>query len=411
MLKKLLIVLLSFFAISGYSQEVLPVSIGQIDTLYSNILGEKRTMWVHIPESYKSEHGEAKSFPVLYLLDGDSHFSYTVGMVENLSSRGNSILPKMIVVGILNTDRTRDLTPTKSEEMPPFISKSTSERSGGGESFMQFIEDELIPHIESNYSTLPYRVFIGHSFGGLTVLNTLIENTTLFDGYIAIDPGLFYNNQRLLNAMEQSNFQKGFKHKSLFHAIANTMESNMDIKSVTKDISVNTLPIRSNLRLEKYLNELIDLDLKYSSKYYPNDTHGSVPVVSTYDGLRFIFSSYELKLGIKEYVEPESKIFDKIVNHYKRISNELGYKIKPEEQFIDIISYEFLSMKQYEKAEKFFILNTKNYAKSYNAFDSLGDFYRETGNKTKARENYLKSIELYNKSPSKMKLKELNHKK
>ena len=411
MLKKLLIGLLYCFAITGYSQKNLSVSIGQIDTLYSNILGEKRTIWIHIPESYKSEHGETKSFPVLYLLDGDSHFSYTVGMLENLSSRGNSILPKMIVVGILNTDRTRDLTPTKAKEMPPFISKTTSERSGGGESFMQFIEDELIPYIESKYSTLPYRLLVGHSFGGLTVLNTLMENTTLFNGYIAIDPSLFYNNQRVLHAMEQSNFQKGFKHKSLFHAVANTMESNMDIKSVTKDTTVNTLPMRSNLRLKKHLNELVDLELKYSSKYYPKDTHGSVPVISTYDGLRFIFNSYELKLGLKEYIEPQSKIFSKIVNHYKRVSNELGYEIKPEEQFIDIISYEFLSMKQYEKAEQFFILNTENYPKSYNAFDSLGDFYRAIDNIEKARINYLKSIELYDNSPSKMKLKKLNHKK
>ena len=89
----------------------------------------------------------------------------------------------------------------------------------------------------------------------------------------------------------------------------------------------------------------------------------------------------------------------------------MGYEIKPEEQFIDIISYEFLSMKQYEKAEQFFILNTKNYPKSYNAFDSLGDFYRATDDKEKARINYLKSIELYDNSPSKMKLTKLNHKK
>ena len=180
MLKNLLTVLFFFCAITGYSQEILPVSIGQINTLYSKILGEKRTIWVHIPESYKSEHGQTKSFPVLYLLDGDSHFSYTVGMIENLSSRGNSILPKMIVVSILNTDRTRDLSPTKAEVMPPFISKSTSERSGGGKSFMRLIENELIPYIESNYNTLQYRLFVGHSFGGLTVLNTLMENVKLF---------------------------------------------------------------------------------------------------------------------------------------------------------------------------------------------------------------------------------------
>ena len=90
--------------------------------------------------------------------------------------------------------------------------------------------------------------------------------------------------------------------------------------------------------------------------------------------------------------------------------DQLGYKVKPEEQFIDIISHEFLSMELYEKAEKFFILNTKNYPKSYNAFDSLGDYYRTTEDLEKARSNYLKSIELYEHSPSKAKLEKLDKK-
>ena len=69
-------------------------------------------------------------------------------------------MPALIVVGIGNTDRTRDLTPSRAkvESYPT---------SGGGDKFLEFIQSELIPEIEKRYRTAPYRIFAGHSFGVL----------------------------------------------------------------------------------------------------------------------------------------------------------------------------------------------------------------------------------------------------
>ena len=71
-----------------------------------------------------------------------------------------------------------------------------------------------MPHIDSAYPTQPYKVLIGHSFGGLTVMNVITNHTTLFNAYIAIDPSMWYDQQRFLksnggklsskNTMEQS---------------------------------------------------------------------------------------------------------------------------------------------------------------------------------------------------------------
>ena len=151
------------------------IIIGTVDSVQSKILNEKRKIWVHVPESDPVGLFSSVRYPVVYLLDGDDHFSSVVGMIERMNhSSANPVSPDMIVVGIPNTNRTRDLTPTKSAIDPPFVEDSSMIKiSGGGEKFMSFIEKELIPYIDSIYPTAPYRIFIGHSLGGLKRIDTV----------------------------------------------------------------------------------------------------------------------------------------------------------------------------------------------------------------------------------------------
>ena len=89
------------------------IVIGKVDSVYSNILGEQRKVWVYVPSGFLGNNDSTTRFPVVYLLDGDSHFQSVVGVIQQLSeANGNSNFPQMIVVAIPNTDRTRDLTPT-----------------------------------------------------------------------------------------------------------------------------------------------------------------------------------------------------------------------------------------------------------------------------------------------------------
>jgi len=101
------------FAITAYTQTNNKIVIGQVDSIYSNILKEQRKIWIYTPTLTSGNYDSTKRYPVLYLLDGDAHFTSVVGLVQQLSqANGNTVLPEMIIVGILNTDRTRDLTPT-----------------------------------------------------------------------------------------------------------------------------------------------------------------------------------------------------------------------------------------------------------------------------------------------------------
>lgn len=159
-----------------------------------------------------------RRLPVVYVLDGDGHFSSVVGMIQQLSTGGNNNCPKMIVVGITNTDRTRDLTPTHIDADPPFMDSTFSKTSGGGENFIAFMEKELMPHIEANYPTAPYKMLIGHSFGGLAVMQTFTHHTHLFNAYICIDPSMWWDKQTLLKQTEKALAEKKFEGKSLYLA-------------------------------------------------------------------------------------------------------------------------------------------------------------------------------------------------
>ncbi|MEO6188252.1 MAG: alpha/beta hydrolase-fold protein [Ginsengibacter sp.] len=399
-MKKLsLSILASFISLYTFAQADNKVIIGTIDSIQSKMLNEKRKIWVHVPDSDPDSQYSQQRFPVVYLLDGDSHFSSVVGMIEQLSSiNENTICPQMIVVGIPNTNRTRDLTPTKD---------SFDLSSGGGEQFMSFIENELIPYIDSTYPTQPYKMLIGHSFGGLTVMNALINHTKLFNSYVAIDPSMWWNKQKFLKAGEKIIPQENFTGKTLYLGIANTMAKGMNVNDVVKDTTGGTIHIRSILELNKFIKSQKPKGLKYASKYYENDNHSSVPLIVEYDALRFIFEKYRLNLEMNDDTDSSVDIANKYALHYKEVSQLFGYTVKPPEAEVNGIAYQFLKAKQYKKAESFFKMNVANYPESFNAYDSYGDYFVAIGNKPKAIENFKKALSLREYPESREKLNKL----
>ena len=383
------------FPFLGNAQSDKTISIGKIDIIESKILNEERNVWVYVPDEQAGGPAFGKTkYPVVYLLDGDAHFFSVVGMIQQLSSvNGNTLCPKMIVVGIPNTNRTRDLTPTKGTPHP-YVNDAMIAASGGGEKFMEFIEKELFPHIESNYPTQPYRMLIGHSFGGLMAIDALVHHTNLFNSYISLDPSMWWSNQQLLKEIKAESNSKKYENVSLFIGIANTMDDGMDISQVEKDTAFSSDHIRRILELKNHLAANPKNGLNFQSKYYPDDDHGSVPLIAEYDALRFIFKNYSLKIGMQDLTNPEADLITRIENHYQQLTETFGYEIKPEEQLINQMAYQYLQMEKMDMAVHFFKLNVKNYPKSPNVYDSLGDFYVAIDEKAKAINNFKKALAL-----------------
>jgi predicted alpha/beta superfamily hydrolase len=224
---KILVSVIFFLVfITSKSQNIENITIGKVDKIYSAILKEERTLLIYNPaENNKSS---IQRYPVLYLLDGEEHFYATVGMIKQM----NGVWGDMIVVGITNTDRNRDLTPTINN-------------ISGGDNFINFVKNELIRHIDSIYPTAPYRIFSGHSLGGLTVINTLLNSTTLFNAYIAIDPSLWWENKKLVQQAQLDFHKKKYANTSLFIARANGIPLGMDTLAALKDTTINTVLYRS----------------------------------------------------------------------------------------------------------------------------------------------------------------------
>ncbi|MCJ8270904.1 MAG: alpha/beta hydrolase-fold protein, partial [Psychrosphaera sp.] len=135
------------------------------DGLYSKILDEQRQIVIQLPQSYNNNQN--LTYPVLYLLSGPTNLAHTAGTLDRLNL--SNAAPEMIVVGIANTDRTRDLAPTVNKDPKSgFIGSG-----GGGDKFLDFIESELIPYIDKNYRTKSFKILSGHSIGGLLVMHSL----------------------------------------------------------------------------------------------------------------------------------------------------------------------------------------------------------------------------------------------
>ncbi|MEO6669000.1 MAG: alpha/beta hydrolase-fold protein [Ferruginibacter sp.] len=379
----IVLVILSFFA---SAQSKIELSTGDIFIINSKILKEERTVWVYNPN--KINDTKNRKCPVIYVLDGENHFRSVVAMVEYLSDA--NIIPPMIVVGILHPKRMKDLTPTIEDK----VGDSAGVNSGGGERFISFIKNELFPGIESKYSTAPYRLFMGHSLGGLTVLNTLIHHKDFFDAYVSIDASLWWDKQKLLKESKPILGTGNYAGKKLFLAIANRMEKGVDTSAVQNDTSENTELIRYNLELIRSIKGNQQNHLSFGHRYYADDNHGSVSFIAEYDALRFIFNYYKFDL-YSSYLDDEKIRLDTLLDaHYKNISSQLGYNLRPAEGLVNGLAYHALRTKQLTKAKLLFEMNVVNYPGSSNAFDSLGDFYVETNDIINAIRCYKQALEI-----------------
>jgi predicted alpha/beta superfamily hydrolase len=265
--------------------------IGKTDSIQSNILKEKRVFYIHVPTSAAGKDAANKRYPVVYLFDADAQFAAATSMIQYLSTNYNAVCPEMIVVGILHKDRRKDLTPTHVGADPPFWAPGSSKTTGGGEPFISFIEKELMPYIDRHYPTQPEKMLIGHSLGGLTVMQIFVHHTNLFNSYICIDPSMWWDNQTLLKDAKMALEKRSFQGKTLYLGIANTAEKGMDINGVIADTTNETMHMRSILKLQRYFENNKQNGLQYQGKYYKDDSHMSVPFITEYEALHFIFGN------------------------------------------------------------------------------------------------------------------------
>lgn len=402
MYKYLLLPLCWLITFISIAQIANPPCPGQAKEVYSRVLHEKRTVWVHVPANASPQ----ERFPVLYVLDGERHFATTVAITEQMAGRW----PRLIVVGIVNVNRGRDFTPTHVAPTPPFVDQGAAAVSGGGEAFNQFLKAELIPRIDSLYPTTTYRVLSGHSLGGLAVVQALVTHPDLFSAYLAIDPSLWWNQERTLRAAETTLQRASFPRKSLFVATSQPLlPPGVDTLAAQHDHSDYSALYRAVTHLVQTLRSSPTQRLHWQAKHYPREQHGTVQLIGQYDGLKFLFDDYGFRQS-QFIFQPKANLDSAIVAHFARISQQMGYQILPDEQLVNGMGYQFLSQKETQKALVFFKRNVTNYPRSANAYDSLGDAYAQQGNKRQAITAYEQALRLAEDPSTRSKLRALQGK-
>ena len=406
---------------------------GRMDTLYSKTLGEARTIRIYLPSSYSDTYFYPRRYPVAYLLDGEGLYDPVSSMVRLLSEdRGPMDFPDLIIVAIYNTDRNRDLTPTRAAHAPGMDSAALS-HTGGGERFLSFIGSELIPHIDSIYRTAPYKIFMGHSLGGLTVINAFLHHTSMFNAYIATDPSIMWDEQKLLHQAKDRLRENKYAGKTLYLAIANNLPPGTDTTTVMSDTSheMFSLHVRSIFSLrnaikaafpgapDKFIPFTGQLPvaeklpapgpspLRWSWKFYPDCDHGALPLPAFYDGLRYTFRYYPVYFPFPELFQPAWTADTLIATHYKVISRQMGYKVSPPEPLINSIGYQLMGSHQFNRAAYYFMMNVENYPKSANVYDSMGDLLSAMQQKDTAIKCYQQALLLRESAETREKMEKL----
>ena len=292
----------------------------------------------------------------------------------------------MIVVAISNRlNRTRDLTPTNIDDQngtPPWVSGS-----GGGTHFTSFIKSELIPYINENYPTTNYRTLIGHSFGGLFAINLLINHPDLFRNYIAIDPSLWWDNELMLEQLTHLE-NNPLSINKVFITIANNtakMSTEMTMNDIKHDTTSFTESMRATIKCIEKLESISQSNIQW--KYYANENHQSVPLLSIIDGMNYLYEWYAFNGDDLDLIRnPNSdpiKTIEAIKEHYNALSENFGYPVLLEEEMINDGGYMFMDDFP-DKAYQFFKLNIENYPFSARTYAAMADFYVSQENEEKA---------------------------
>ncbi|XZF14444.1 alpha/beta hydrolase [Chitinophagaceae bacterium MMS25-I14] len=246
-----------------------------IKRVYSTNVKDSFSIFIDLPDGYDTAKAR---YPVVYLLDANFYFDMIVPIVHKYAALGG--VQPAILVGVgyrdfqqMDSLRDRDYTYPQEREM---------KNSGGGEKFVAFLQEELLPQIDAQYrSDTAHRVLMGHSLGGYSTLYTLFHNLqqgkTPFKYYVAASPSLDYHHEYLL-----SEWQKQHHNDSTVRVFATFggLEDEENKDDVPSSPKVATLL--------SGLQQLLEKDsIKYKSEIYSSLGHMDAALPAFSKGLQW----------------------------------------------------------------------------------------------------------------------------
>lgn len=351
------------------------ITIGTRREVASRVLKEDRTIYIYLPESYAQGRDDHR-YPVLYVRDGGKFFHAFTGAVQHLASDATPHVPEMIVVAIVETDRVRDSSSTHSVQ--GFTGKTDEgfNSSGGGLNFLRFLEQELVPYIDREFRTSSYRIYCGYSFTGLSVIEEFLDEKTIFDAFLIMDPSWWWDDYAMEKRASAALPGRRFNRIQLFMAASG--------EAYPEKYFIEARDISS---LAEILRRTNPAGLEWSFERYADESHHSMALRALYDGLTYFFRGYQPSLH-ELYTEPE-----KLRARYETISARLGERITLREDLLRFFGEQFLrNFKEPEQAIRYFEMAADAYPRSWESWDGLGEAYMAKGDKSRAVSMFEQSL-------------------
>jgi uncharacterized protein len=334
----------------------LPIPV-RVETLVSAKVGEPREFWVSLPDGYNQS---AEKYPVIYMMDGEMNFnSGVIGGVRQAVLSGE--IPEFIIVGIKNTNRSKDIFP--EEVTYPDGSKD----GGRANQYLDFVRDELIPHVAKTYRTTDYRILYGTSNTGFTAVHALFRNPDLADAYIAASATLSVPSFRTERDNLVGTFKGGRRELVLVmgeHDFPTVVSHN----GILKETISTSAPAGLTCRL----------------RVIENGEH--VPPSALVEGLRALFQGWTITRPLTEssFAEIRAQVDGRL--------EKFGVPGRIDEDALKGLGGRLVGEKKFAKALDVLEYRAASYPQSADAQVDLGDAYRQIGNLDKARECYKRAL-------------------
>ena len=381
-----------FLSINVFPQEERFENIvGIKHTINSSILKQDRAIQVYIPDTYEESN---RSYPVLYVLDGQEYFMLGIAYQEMLRFRDKS--PEFIIVGI-NTDR--------QKRRVLFYNES--------DKFTGFLATELIPYIDQNYRTKKEkeRIYFGWEMGAGLGFEILADSNDLFSGFILASPS--HSTDKRMGKVKQ----------------LKTDGVNSD-----KFLLVSAAPEEHWITQDTIFLSIIEKNTKGEQPWrftiFDREDHYTTPLKTIHEGLSDYFGDYKpirlrsLKAydeyggldALRSYYKKRGERYDLPTDIHQETKHFLIYNAMTEDNYerfnfyieefdgyIESISRDFwldryalyyLKNENIERAKYIYDFGLNKFPDSSILYEGLGDVYAAANETKKALEAYKKSINI-----------------
>lgn len=325
-------------------------------------LQERRDVSYYFPEDYSKE----KKYPLIIVLDADYLFDQVVANAKFYSTFHG--MPPAIIAGV-----------HQSKEQVRLADASFDETSGlpseKAKLFFEFLGMELIPYLETSYSTAPFKMIIGYDITANFMNYYLFKEQSLFNSYVSIAPTLAPEMETRipsrLEAMDKTIF---------YHLITDGELAKKDKQSSILNTSLKAMNKET---------------LHYFYDFYEEADHISIAtygIGKAFDQVFKIFkpiSPNEYKTKILTSEEP---VFDYLANKYNMIENLFGFRKNVDLNDIMAIYAATKKKGDFESLKPLSDLCKKEYPSTMLGFYFEGEYYEQLGEPKKALRTFEKAF-------------------